>query len=210
MGYTEPELFDDDMTVLRQALPGVDLDALRHTGHWRVPYPDDGRPFGDGQFPTASGKVEFVSDALVAMGQPALPEFVPPAEGPGTELAARYPLQLMTPKHHTRFLNGSYSHLPGHGGRESGPFIELCDEDATSRGIAEGQCVRVFNDRASLELPARISTRLRPGVVAIPWGWWSRHHPDGKVANALTNDKLTEWGGGVAFYDTLVEIAAAH
>jgi anaerobic selenocysteine-containing dehydrogenase len=99
--------------------------------------------------------------------------------------------------------------MPGHGGREVGPFLELCAADAASRGISDGQCVRVFNDRASIEVPARITDRLRPGVVSIPWGWWSRHHPDGMVANSLTNDTLTEWGGGVAFYDTLVEISAA-
>ena len=208
MGYTEPELFDDDMTVIRQSLPGLDVDELRRVGFHRVPYPDDGRPFGDGVFPTTSGKVEFVSEALVAMGQPALPTFVAPVEGPGSALAARYPLQLLTPKQHTRFLNGSYSHLPGHGGRESGPFLELCASDAVSRGLTEGQCVRVFNDRASIEVPLRISDRLRPGVVSIPWGWWSRHHPDGMVANSLTNDTLTEWGGGVAFSDTLVDISA--
>jgi anaerobic selenocysteine-containing dehydrogenase len=208
MGYTEPQLFDDDLTVIRASLPGVDVDELRSVGYLRVPYPDDGRPFGSGVFPTASGRVEFVSKALVAMGQPALPTFVAPVEGPGTALAERYPLQLMTPKHHTRFLNGSYSHLPGHGGRESGPFLELCAADATSRGIVDGQCVRVFNDRGSLEVPARVSDRLRPGLVSIPWGWWSKHHPDGMVANSLTNDTLTEWGGGVAFYDTLVEVAA--
>ena len=34
------------------------------------------------------------------------------------------------------------------------------------------------------------------------------HHPDGKVANSLTNDTLTEWGGGVAYSDTLVQIEA--
>jgi anaerobic selenocysteine-containing dehydrogenase len=207
MGYTEPELFDDDLTAIRTALPDIDVDELRRVGYLRVPYPDDGRPFGDGVFPTASGRVEFVSEALVAMGQPALPTFVAPVEGPGTVLAERYPLQLMTPKHHTRFLNGSYSHLAGHGGRERGPFLELCAADAASRGIVDGQCVQVFNDRGSLEVPARISDRLRPGLVSIPWGWWSRHHPDGMVANSLTNDTLTEWGGGAAFYDTLVEVA---
>jgi anaerobic selenocysteine-containing dehydrogenase len=208
MGYTEPELFDDDMTAIRQSLPDIDVDELRRTGVFRVPYPDDGRPFGDGVFPTASGKVEFVSEALVAMGQPALPTFVAPAEGPGTKLAERFPLQLMTPKQHGRFLNSGYSQLPGHGGREDGPFLELCAHDAAARGITAGQCVRVFNDRASIEVPARISDRLRPGLVSIPWGWWSNHHPDGMVANSLTNDTLTEWGGGVAFYDTLVEVAA--
>jgi anaerobic selenocysteine-containing dehydrogenase len=207
MGYTESALYDDDMTVIRESMPGVDIDELRRVGFLKVPYPEDGRPFGDGVFPTASGKVEFVSDALVAMGQPALPTFVPPGEGPGSVLAERYPLQLMTPKHHTRFLNSGYSDMPGHGGRESGPFVELCADDAANRGITEGQSVRVFNDRASVEVPARITERVRPGLVSIPWGWWSRHHPDGMVANSLTNDTLTEWGGGVAFYDTLVEVS---
>ncbi|MDQ3738455.1 MAG: hypothetical protein M3337_04725, partial [Actinomycetota bacterium] len=65
----------------------------------------------------------------------------------------------------------------------------------------------VWNDRASLDLPVRVSERLRPGVVAIPFGWWMSHHDDGKAANSLTNDTLTEWGGGVAFSDTLVQLA---
>ena len=208
MGFSEPELYDDDMTVIRDSLPGVDVDALRRTGHLRVPYPEDGRPFGDGVFPTASGRVELLSETLAAMGQPALPTFVPPGEGAGSALAQRFPLQLMTPKHHNRFLNSGYSNLPGHGGRETGPFLELCALDAASRGIVDGQRVRVFNDRASIEVPARITERVRPGLVSIPWGWWSHHHPDAMVANTLTNDTLTEWGGGVAFSDTLVEIAA--
>jgi len=208
MGYTESALFDDDMTAIRAALPNVDLDEFRRVGHVRAPYPDDGRPYGDGVFPTASGKLEFVSEALVRMGQPALPTFVAPTEGPGSLLAERYPLQLMTPKHHNRFLNSAYSNLPGHGGRESGPFLEICAQDAAERGIVEGQYARVFNDRASVEVPTKITDRLRPGLVSIPWGWWNQHHPDAMVANSLTNDTLTEWGGGVAFSDTLVEVSA--
>ena len=47
MGYTEPELFDDDLTAIRASLPGIDVDELRRVGYVRVPYPDDGRPFGD-------------------------------------------------------------------------------------------------------------------------------------------------------------------
>ena len=47
-------------------------------------------------------------------------------------------------------------------------------------------------------------------MAAIPWGWWRNQHPDGKVANSLTNDTLTDWGGGVAFSDTLVQIERAR
>jgi anaerobic selenocysteine-containing dehydrogenase len=210
MGYTEPSLFDDDETLLRQALPTVDLDELRRVGWARVPYPDDGRPFGDGQFDTPSGRVEFASDQLVRMGQPRLPTFVAPREGPVGDQALRgkYPLQLLTPKHHTRFLNSSYSALPKHGPAEGGPFVELVAADADARGLADGSLARVWNDRASVALPVRITERLRPGVVAIPYGWWSTQHPDGRVANSLTNDTLTEWGGGVAYSDTLVQVEA--
>ena len=144
------------------------------------------------------------------MGQPRVPVYVPPREGPDgdPDLLAEYPLQLLTPKHHTRFLNSGYSDLPKHGPVEGGPFVELVAEDAAPRGLSEGALARVWNGRASVVVPVRISERLRPGVVAIPFGWWSRHHPDGRIANSLTNDTLTEWGGGVAYSDTLVQVEA--
>ncbi|MEQ8437346.1 MAG: molybdopterin-dependent oxidoreductase [Ilumatobacter fluminis] len=208
MGLDEPSLFDDDITLLTQSLPSVDLDALRRDGWMRVPFPDDGRPWAAGGFPTESGRVEFASDRLVEMGQPRVPTFVPPTEGPQGEAAQRFPLQLMTPKHHTRFLNSGYSHLPKHGPAEGAPFVELDAADAAARGLADGDAARVFNDRASLELPVKITERLRPGLASIPWGWWRHQHPDGKVANSLTNDTLTDWGGGVAYSDTLVQVEA--
>ncbi|TDT18663.1 anaerobic selenocysteine-containing dehydrogenase [Ilumatobacter fluminis] len=208
MGLDEPSLFEDDITLLTQSLPSVDLDALRRDGWMRVPFPDDGRPWAEGGFPTESGRVEFASDRLVEMGQPRVPTFVPPTEGPQGEAAQRFPLQLMTPKHHTRFLNSGYSHLPKHGPAEGAPFVELDAADAAARGLADGDAARVFNDRASLELPVKITGRLRPGLASIPWGWWRHQHPDGKVANSLTNDTLTDWGGGVAYSDTLVQVEA--
>ena len=207
MGLTEPSLFDDDLTMLRDILVNVDLDELRAQHHVRVPYPEDGRPFGAGEFATTSGRVEFVSERLEAMGQPRLPDFVAPQEGPGGPLHDRFPLQLMTSKRHLRFLNSGYSHMDTHGGAEDGPFIEIDEHDAVARSLSEGDRVRVFNDRGSLELPVRISSKVRPGVVVVPWGWWEQHHRDGSVANSLTSDTLTDWGGGVAFYDTLVEVS---
>jgi len=207
MGLTETCLFDDDETLLATALTEIDTDTMRTDGPVRVPYAADGRPWANGGFPTANGRVEFASDTLAALGQPRLPTFIPSDEGPTSALAATYPLQLMTPKHHVRFLNSSYSQLPGHGDREGGPFVEMDAADALARGLSDGDTARVFNNRAELRLPVRISTRLQPGVVSIPWGWWSQHHPDGRTANDLTNNTLTDWGEGAAFYDTLVEIA---
>jgi anaerobic selenocysteine-containing dehydrogenase len=212
MELDEPALYDDDETLMRDALPTIDLDELRRE-HWlRAPYPDDGRPFGDPDgatpFPTDSGTVEFASDRLEAIGQPRVPTFVAPRESLGGDdaLTSRFPIQLLTPKHHSRFLNSGYAQLPKHGPAEGGPFVELCGPDAAAIGVADGELARVENDRASIEVVVRISERMRPGVAAVPFGWWGAHHRDGRVANALTSDALTDWGGGVAFSDTLVAI----
>ncbi len=211
MGFTEPALFDDDLTALRDALPTIDLQQLRDDGVVRVPYPEDGRPFAEGGFPTPSGKVELRCDLLAALGQPALPTYAEPAEA---SLRGRFPYALLTPKQHTRFLNSSYSQLPKHGPLEGGPFLELGEKDAANLGLAHGAQARVWNDRGSMLAPVRITERLRPGVVVVPFGWWAADHvgdgnTGGQVANSLTNDTLTDWGGGVAFSDTRVAIAPA-
>jgi anaerobic selenocysteine-containing dehydrogenase len=212
MQLDEASLYDDDETLMRSALPTIDLDELRREQWLRARYPDDGRPFGEPggatPFPTDSGKVEFASARLEAIGQPRVPTFVAPRESLGGDeaLTSRFPIQLLTPKHHSRFLNSGYAHLPKHGPAEGGPFVELCGPDGEAIGLADGDLARVENDRASIEVVVRISERMRPGVAAIPFGWWGDHHRDGRVANALTSDTLTDWGGGVAFSDTLVAI----
>ncbi|MEP6299180.1 MAG: molybdopterin-dependent oxidoreductase, partial [Ilumatobacter sp.] len=212
MGLDEPLLHDDDETLMRVALPTIDIDELRSERWIRSPYPTDGRPFGDPDgdtpIPTPSGRVEFASDVLESMGQPRVPTFVQPVESIGGDpaLAARFPVQLLTPKHHARFLNSGYSHLPGHGPAEGAPFVELCASDAEERGLVDGDVATVHNDRASIEVAVKVTDRLRPGVAAVPFGWWGSQHRDGKVANSLTSDTLTDWGGGVAYSDTLVEI----
>ena len=205
MGFTEPELFEDDETLLRSAVTGMDVDELREQGFLRLNVPDDMLPYREGGFATPSGRAMLANDDLADP----LPDFRSPVETPhnGHEGSA-LPLRLLTPKNHTRFLNTSYSHLPGHGDRETGPFVEIDPADAAARGIVEGAPVRVWNDRGELTLPATLSDRLRPGVVAVPFGWWGE---DGApaTANTLTSAADTDWGGGVAFFDTVVEVALA-
>jgi anaerobic selenocysteine-containing dehydrogenase len=208
MGYTDPRLQTDDRTLLIEALGSDVVHQLETDGWYKVPYPEDGRPWSSGGFPTRTGKVEFVSEELRALGHPALPTFIAPVESPlgDPDLAQKFPLSLLTPKQHRRFMNASYAHLPQHGPREGSPYVELHPFDAETRGLDHGDLAIVHNDRASLTLPVQISDRMRPGVVAIPFGWWREHHLDGQVANSLTNDTLTDWGGGVAYSDTLVQI----
>ena len=68
--------------------------------------------------------------------------------------------------------------------------------------------VAIFNDRGRLEVVVRISDRVRPGVVCLPSGYWASRSPGGLSVNALTNDALTDRGGGSALHSTLVEVEA--
>ena len=78
-----------------------------------------------------------------------------------------------------------------------------------ARVVADGSYVRVFNDRGSLTLRARVSDRARRGVVVALSVWWKKLARDGKNANELTrSDELTDMGRAPLFYDCLVQVEA--
>ncbi|MFM8382833.1 MAG: molybdopterin-dependent oxidoreductase [Actinomycetota bacterium] len=213
MGFTEPELFEDDESLVRSALHDLDVEALRRDGFVRLSLPEDLRPFATGGFPTSSGKARFADPDLATLGLPSLPTYTDSREGPRGDdgSRSRFPISLMSPKTHLRFLNSSYSHLQHHVGAEGEIYCELDSADAAVRGIGDGDRVRVWNDRGSLEMVARVRSaeerRVRPGVVSVPFGWVGDRTADGRTVNGLTNDRAADHGGGVAFYDTLVEVS---
>jgi len=67
--------------------------------------------------------------------------------------------------------------------------------------------VRVSNARGEVVARARLGDVVRPGVVALPSGWWASRSPGGTMANALTTPELTDRGGGGAFHSARVEVA---
>ena len=210
MGFSEPELFEDDESLIASALHDVDLDQLRTTGFVRLSLPEDLLPYAQGGFATASGKAALINHSLPAVGMPALPTYeVGDEMQGGINSQDMYPLSLMSPKTHVRFLNSSYSHLAHHCDAEGEMSCELDLSDATSRGIQDGDQVRVFNGRGSLDVVARVKSsggRVRSGLVLVPFGWVGVRTKDMKTVNALTNDQAADFGGGVAFYDTMVQV----
>ena len=108
------------------------------------------------------------------------------------------------------FLNSSFVNVASLRAVEGEPWLDIHPRDAEQRGVSDGSYVRVFNDRGSLELRARVSDRARPGVVVALSVWWKKLTRDGKNANELTvSDALTDLGRGPLFYDCLVEVEAA-
>jgi len=107
------------------------------------------------------------------------------------------------------FMNSTFVNVESLRAGEGEPWLDLHPDDAASRGITAGSYVRVFNERGSVELRARVTDRARRGVVVALSVWWKRLARDGKNANELTNsDVLTDMGRAPIFYDCLVEVAA--
>jgi anaerobic selenocysteine-containing dehydrogenase len=79
-------------------------------------------------------------------------------------------------------------------------------DDADARRIHTGDRVRAFNDRGSLILKAEVDGVVSEGVVRAPAVRWAKFSEDGRSANALTSDRLTDIGGGPTFFTCLVEV----
>jgi len=214
MGFAEPCFRDSDEDLARQAwrrddprARDLDLATLQAKGWMRLNLPEIYAPFAQGGFPTRSGKCEFYSATLAAQGLDPLPDYIPPRESQATtpELARRYPLAFISPPARN-FLNSSFANLPAFVAEEGTPKLDLNTADAAARGIATGDRVRIFNDRGSFTATARVGDKARPGVAVAPSIWWQKLAPDGRNANAVTSQALTDLGRAATFYDCLVEV----
>ncbi|MBU9436831.1 molybdopterin oxidoreductase family protein [Burkholderia multivorans] len=214
MGLDEPALYHSDEEVARAALrwddPSLDSDwdTLKREGWLKLKLPD--APFANGGFRTPSGKCEFYSARLEQMGLDPVPDHLPPFESAeaAPELAARYPLAMISPPAR-HFLNSTFVNVESLRSTEGQPHLDMHPADAASRGIADGDLVRIFNDRGSMQAVARVTDRARAGLVVGLSIWWKKLSPDGCNANEVTSQALTDLGNSATFYDCLVEVEPA-
>jgi anaerobic selenocysteine-containing dehydrogenase len=164
-------------------------------------------PNVSGPVPTPSGKIEFFSETLATQGLDAVPAFIPPTESRWSRNAERYPLEFLSRKA-DNYMNSTFANLDGHRKMEAAKSnkLDMHPQDAKSRGIADGELVRIFNDRGSLRLTAHVNGSVPAGVVAAQLDW-AKLQRDQDNVNALTSERLTDLGAGATFYSTLVEVA---
>ncbi|MFD1702547.1 molybdopterin-dependent oxidoreductase [Methylopila henanensis] len=228
---SDDEMIEQSMDWASPALEGVTLEALKEKGYLRLNMPkaDDWAPHRDGNFPTPSGKCEFRSSLseggnfVVPLfrqgfggdqsGEPVdpLPHYIAPNESARTapDLAARYPLSLISPKSHA-FLNSNYGNLPAQTAQAGEQqAVLLHPEDAAARGIVAGAPIRVFNERGAFEAFATLSPDVMRGLVVAPSGYWQRSNRKGATVHALTPPAYADLGRAPTFSDMLVEVASA-
>ena len=161
-------------------------------------------PFAQGGFRTPSGKAELYSEALKAQGLDPVAEFTPPLESRHGMKNRTLPLELLARKA-DNFLNTTFSNVPSVQEMEEPGLLEICQMDARTRGIRDGDRVRVFNQRGDIQLKARVDGKVQPGVVSARLNW-AKMTPGFQSINALTSEKLTDMGNSATFYSVLVEV----
>ena len=151
------------------------------------------------RFRTPSGKLEFYSQALADQGAPPLPDWQP-------EAAGAYPLRLLTTpgyfQSHTAFSGVAFLRE-----REGVPCAVLHPADASSRGLRDGQVVRLRNDRGAISLRLRVLDEVQPGVVLVP-GQRPDEEAESGTVNMLCADGFTDIGAGATYQSTWLEVSA--
>lgn len=157
---------------------------------------------------TPSGRIEIFSQTIDGFGYDDCaghPRWYEPTEWLGGERAARYPLHLLAnqpaTRLHSQLDGGATSQASKVQGREP---IRIHPDDASARGLADGDVVRVFNDRGACLAGVTIDDRLRPSVVQLPTGAW--YDP----AEPSDPDSMCVHGNPNVFTDDVGTSSLAH
>lgn len=186
------------LRVLREAVHGVDLGPLE--------------PCLPERLTTPGKRIQATPDLLVQDLQRLRAQAVVYESVDGYDLALIGRRQLRS--------NNSWMHNSERlvRGKERCTLL-LHPDDATARGIADGERVRVRSRVGEVELQAEVTEGIMPGVVSIPHGW-GHHRPGtrletaqqhaGVSLNDLTDERmLDELTGTTAFSGVPVQVERA-
>ena len=203
LGLPDPPLLEPDDEIIARTLEGTGtgLDFTELAGHGTVWTPSDAPvvQFGDGRYPTASGRIELVSEAAEADGHGRLPR--PEAD----ERPAAGRLRLLSPASPWA-LNSSFSNDERVARRSGALTLSLTAADAATFELRDGALARVTSSAGSLVVPVEITDALPVGVGLIPKGGWPKLREDRSNVNALTTSEASDMGASTAVHGLEVTV----
>ena len=125
-------------------------------------------------FKTPTGKMEVWSTALEEKGFDPLPKFIEPPESPysAPEVAAEYPLILLTGSRTPFFFHTEMRSVPALRGRAPYPRVEIHPKTAEEHGLEDGDWVYIESPRGRITQKALVTDGIDPRVVNCQHGWW--------------------------------------
>jgi len=192
-------------------------ETLKRSGMWDVAtnvasggqdlaYPFERMNFLDG-FDTADKKYHFRADWQRFGGRwqemPVLPDHFDVID----QATPEKPFRLVAAPART-FLNSTFTETPSSQKRERRPTALLHSEDCAALGVADGDRVRLGNERGSVIVHVKPVQGQQRGVVVVEGIWPNRHFENGIGINALTSAEPGWPNGGAVFHDTAVWVRA--
>ncbi len=153
--------------------------------------------------PTPSGKVELYCETLEKIGYEPMPVHKEPPESPIStpDIAKEYPLILTTGARIVEFTHSQFRSVPRLRRRFPEALAEMHVDTATKYGIEDGDAIAVETRRGSIEIKAKVSEDIVPGVVNISHGWEEAN------VNILTDETPANTvGGDPAFKGLLCKV----
>jgi anaerobic selenocysteine-containing dehydrogenase len=190
-------------------------ETLRRSGMWDAQtnyerggqdcaYPFEKMHFLDG-FDTADRKFHFHGDWKRFGGRweemPALPDHLDVIDN----ATAEKPYRLVAAPART-FLNSSFTETPSSVKREGRPSVLMHPDDCAKLEVAEGDRVRLGNERGAVIVHVVPREGQQPGVVVVEGIWPNRYFENGIGINSITSADPGWPNGGAAFHDTAVWI----
>jgi anaerobic selenocysteine-containing dehydrogenase len=204
MSFNEPELYEDDATILdalvrQTGLTGfAELKEKATVALSPVPVP----LFADLNFPTPSGKIELLSARAAADGHPALPQ---PSSDARPE-AGRF--RMLSPAS-PWLMNSSY-HEDAKIAAKVGPeTILLHPADAESLSLKVGDNASVANETGRLTMRIEIGEIVPRGVALAHKSRWPKLLDGHLNVNALNPGQKTDMAESSAVHGIEVTIARA-
>ena len=196
LGLGDAEEETDTLLRVTSRLPPGLAAELMGTGAATPPF--DGAPiqFRD-VFPlTADGKIDLVPASLDAEAPAGLYAYQPDPATP------TFPLALISPASE-KTVSSTLGEL-----RKRAAVLQMNPADATARGLATDDPVRVFNELGEVHCSVALNADIRGGTVSLAKGLWRKSTYNGSTSNALVPDTLTDLGAGACFNDARVEVAS--
>ena len=171
--YESPEQIMQEIAALTPTFSGVTYDKIERLGSIQWPCTDEDH----------SGTPTMHEQTFTrGLGQFVVTEYVPTDE----RCTRRFPLIMTTGRILSQYNVGAQTRRTENSAWHDEDVLEIHPEDAQERGITEGDWVGISSRIGDTVLRAKLSQRVRPGVVYTTF-----HHPV-SGANVITTDN-SDW-----------------
>lgn len=187
MNYTHPREIMQEIARLTPTFKNVTYERINKEGSLQWPCTDE----TPGGTPTMH-----VDEFVRGKGLFKITEFVPTDE----KVTRRFPLLLTTGRILSQYNVGAQTRRTENNTWHHQDLLEIHQNDATDRGIENGDRVKIQSRSGDTHLTAKITERVSPGVVYTTF-----HHPE-SGANIITTDN-SDWATNCPEYKvTAVQI----